>query len=440
MALMKNMINGVIGEVGAGSYNGTGLGDAPVTGNTMYDQLYAANPYRGLTYNKSWWQSLLESMGFRTSYDTWREQAQVNANEYDARIAELMQQNEFNDPSAQAARERLAGINPDLLGIGDVAEAASQAPDPNGMQPNPADDFQQFGETFMGVLGKTLTLYRDFKGLSELDNLIEAGDLDNVKRMYESIDSFVQSRFQEGDFNNRSSYLKAVSRIKGELEDELMTDDYASSSAFRIGIDRKNWRRWSSLAGDYLDGLMGDKSGFSAFTGAGNARASATESKLNPLYTKSDDVDDTMTGISVIISDNYSQILQDKSKNDAYAEALRTGALENQGIQQDIENQYLDQMNEGNAGVKQARSELAKYDAEWYAAQLKARTDSMQEQILDFLRNKARTSRFASLMLMNWSLNNMVNMGINANASASVGLNFGLGANIANTVSTIFKP
>lgn len=438
MALFKNIAQGVIDAGRAGNYNGTGLGDAPTTGDPFYDDLFGSNPYRNLTYNKSWWQSLLEGLGFRTSYDTWREQAEVNSNEFDARIMEMMKQNQYNSPSAESARMRQAGLNPDLLGTGDVEPGFSEAPDPNGMQPNPADDFMQFGETFMSVLGKTMTLYKDFKGLAELDNLIEAGDLQNIKTMYDSIDSFIESRFSEPDFINRSSYNNAVARTKSMLESEL-SGDYEGSSAFRLGVDKRNWKRWTETAGERLDSLMGDARAFESFAKAGKARSSASGVKLDPLYTKTDSADVVIIGTADIIAQYYPQLLDAKAKNDAYQETLRTDALEIQGIEQDIQHQEVDYLYEHDAGVKSAQEKLAKYDADWYNHRIKAVTDDMQRQILDFLKEKAKTSRFASLMLMNWTLGNMVNMGVSANVGAQVGLNFGLGANIANTVSRIIK-
>lgn len=439
MGIMSNLAQSAMDAYGAGSYNGTGLGPAPSTGDSMYDSLYQANPYRNLTYNKSWWQNLLESMGFRTGYDTWREQAEVNSREYDARIAELMQQNQFNDPTAQAQRERAAGINPDLLGIGDVAEAASQAPDPNGMQVNPSDDFSQFGDTFMSVLGKTITLYKDFKGLSELDNLIEAGDLENVKRMYDSIDAFIENKFHESDFVSRSAYDKAIGRVKSELEADL-AGDYESSNAYRNGIRKSDWSRWTQNAGERLDSLMGDTKAFEAFAKAGNARISATQSFMNPNYLKTDEQYDAMIGITPIISAKYTEFLEAKAKYDAYQEQLREGALANQGMEQDIRSDELAYLQDNNSGVKKAQSELAKYDSEWYQHQLNKTISSMKKECLDYLKSISRHNRFANLMLLNWTMDDMVKMGINANASASVGLNLGLGANIANTVSTILKP
>ena len=133
-------------------------GQSSVQGYGRYQDLLDANPYRNLTYNQSGWQKFLGSLGFRTKYDDFIEQAQINANEYDASVASLMQQNEFNSPSAEAQRMRDAGLNPDLQGIGDVAESASPAEDPNGMNLSATDEGSNLklvasvGSTLMDII------------------------------------------------------------------------------------------------------------------------------------------------------------------------------------------------------------------------------------------------------------------------------------------------
>lgn len=120
-----------------------------------YDQIFAANPYRDLNYRKSFWQSVASGLGFRTDYDKQMEQAQINAAEYDAGIFSIMQQNKFNSPEEQAMRMRAAGENPDLLGTGDVASAASPAEDPNGMSVSIGDEIQPLklvGSITQGIL------------------------------------------------------------------------------------------------------------------------------------------------------------------------------------------------------------------------------------------------------------------------------------------------
>ena len=81
---------------------------------SVYANLMSSNPYRGLTYTKSPWQNFLSKLGFRTQADAWQENMQVQANEYDAAVMEKIQEEQYNDPSAQVARMKNANLNPDL--------------------------------------------------------------------------------------------------------------------------------------------------------------------------------------------------------------------------------------------------------------------------------------------------------------------------------------
>lgn len=116
------------------------FGQAPSGYGSMYDQLFAANPYRKQTYNQSAFQKFLSSLGFRTKYDDWVDQTSTQIAEYDAGIMSQIQQDQFNSPAEMAKRERAAGLNPDLLGIGDVAQAAGPTEDVNGMSPSESNE------------------------------------------------------------------------------------------------------------------------------------------------------------------------------------------------------------------------------------------------------------------------------------------------------------
>ena len=167
-----------------------GLSSVPSGYGAEYDQLFANNPYRNLTYKKSGWQNFLSALGFRTDAERWQEDAQVNANEYDAGIFSMMQQNEFNSPQAQAERMRQAGLNPDLLGIGDVQEAASPTEDPNGMSQNVGDEFADFGNTIASVFSRAMAVFKDFKSIQQMNTIIDGQNIDNAVKMTGAIDKF----------------------------------------------------------------------------------------------------------------------------------------------------------------------------------------------------------------------------------------------------------
>lgn len=109
----------------------------------------AGNPYTNIQYRQSPLQHALSKMGFRTKYDSALEQASLQSREYLAGLLQQQYQNEYNDPAAQAARMRKAGMNPDLLGTEGVAESATPPADNSVMSPETfASDEETVGKIF----------------------------------------------------------------------------------------------------------------------------------------------------------------------------------------------------------------------------------------------------------------------------------------------------
>lgn len=194
--------------------------DPVVTGNKMYDDLFAANPYNNLTYNRSSWQDFLSALGFRTDFDRWKEEQQVNANEYNAQVASIMQQNEFNDPSAQAARMRQAGINPDLLGTQGVSDSASPVQDVNGMSPNMEDDFgkvQQFGTAILNLCQVGFGLAKDIMTFKQMSTALQDQDIDLAKKFMNFANEYVLQNAPPEPFNNEKSYREYTDKMINNL-------------------------------------------------------------------------------------------------------------------------------------------------------------------------------------------------------------------------------
>lgn len=204
---------------------GTGL-SYKSTGNKMYDSLYNANPYVGLTYNKSWWQSFLSGLGFRTDYDRWLEEAQVNANEYDAQVASIKQQNEYNSPAQEAQRMRQAGLNPDLTGIQGVAESASPIQDPQGMTPGQSESGEfgevtqkiwNFGTSILSLYQVGVGLARDMLSFKQMRNAVDEQDIDLGKQFMTFASDFIQQNSPATPFSNDQDYLDHVESVSDKL-------------------------------------------------------------------------------------------------------------------------------------------------------------------------------------------------------------------------------
>lgn len=186
-------------EVSTSDLVGTGLGPAPSGYGDEYDQLFASNPYRNLNYKKSFWQNIWSQLGFRTGADAFRENAQVNAAEYDAAIFSMIQQNQFNSPQRQAQRMRAAGLNPDLQGVGDVASAASPVEDPNGMpDANETDEATKaaslvtgFASNCLNALGLASNLFKTSAEIKNINTAMKGIQLDNNKKAVDLIDQII---------------------------------------------------------------------------------------------------------------------------------------------------------------------------------------------------------------------------------------------------------
>lgn len=183
------------------------VGTAP-TGYGQYDQLFANNPYRNLTYKKSAWQDFASWMGFRTKADDFVEQARINAQEYDASIFSMMQQNQYNSPEQQALRERAAGLNPDILGLGDSVAAAQPADDPNGMNVSPTDDMQPLhiiqsvSSSLLGIIPQALSFMTQF---SQLKGIKAESDLKQLEFGTSAVDAatkFFGESITENDYRD----------------------------------------------------------------------------------------------------------------------------------------------------------------------------------------------------------------------------------------------
>lgn len=148
------------------------------------NKVLAANPYKNQARNyfQSPWQTWLAGLGFRTESDAWRENMGVQSAEYDAQMALMQYQNEYNSPSAQAARMREAGLNPDLQGIGDVAQAAMPGDDPSTpMQSTGAEGTaSELANFCMNAFTTALGITQGLQGMAgvHLDNVMKKVSID----------------------------------------------------------------------------------------------------------------------------------------------------------------------------------------------------------------------------------------------------------------------
>lgn len=404
---------------------GAGLGSAPSGYGTEYDQLFAQNPYRNLTYNKSWFQSFLSALGFRTDYDRWREDAQVNANEYDAGIFSQIQQNQYNSPEAQADRMRTAGMNPDLLGVGDVQEASTPAEDPNGMSQNSGnEEFTNFGETIASVFSRAMAVFKDFKSLEQMNAVIDSQNIDNAVKMTGAIDSFIESSLTAEDMVDFDTYQNRMR--------ELSAEDYMSQFGEHMGFSKRQRPQFKRLMHDKLLSMSADEKAYNLLKNRIDAMSGSKESQTNPysfgVHGAASPSNETAVDIMVKGINRAHEL---SLKYIADAEASRSAV----NLQ---EAQTLEEM---NAGVASARATVTEYNSKKAVAQWNAECARIKKDMIRDLELQAKKGDWlAKAMLFSWSLDDIARLNVSANAGLNLGLNFGFGASMANNVSTIFQP
>lgn len=96
-----------------------------------YIDLAEGNPYANVNYRKSWGQSLLGMLGFRTNYDNYLEGMRLQAQEYENNLLLKQHDEDYNSPIEQVKRQEQAGLNSDLIGNVDSGEAAPMRDDGN---------------------------------------------------------------------------------------------------------------------------------------------------------------------------------------------------------------------------------------------------------------------------------------------------------------------
>lgn len=91
---------------------------------TQYEEQWNSNPYANNNRQDSVWDRIGNLFGFRTGADKWQDELDVRAQEYDAQLASVVREEEYNSEAAKVARMKAAGLNPDLAGLGDASSAS----------------------------------------------------------------------------------------------------------------------------------------------------------------------------------------------------------------------------------------------------------------------------------------------------------------------------
>lgn len=198
-----------------------------------------------------------------------RMDAEMASREFDADLALMDYQNEYNSASNVAARERAAGLNPDLLGL--------QGSDSSGLSgltgsahltkdPNPLESVSSILGNAQNVVESAFNVYQQLQGISSrsVSNDIQRVQLDNLLR-------------------GRASQF--ISDTAGE-------DPYAVFMDMSMPLSRKGNKRYVKLINTLQTGLVGDTIRNKSRFDWSKSRFDLAGSRSNPLY--NDDYEDML--------------------------------------------------------------------------------------------------------------------------------------------------
>lgn len=170
-------------------------------------------------------------------------QATISGAEFDADLALLDYQNQYNDPTAQAERLRAAGINPDLVGLDGVSDSAGLS----------------------GVTGSS--------GISTGPSSMEKAQfwLSNGQNIFNSAlqlaDQFqtMRGRSLDNDIKN-IDYVRALQGLKNDAYSEILANSYIKGDSENIdplifvrGISNRNKKRFQRLMPSYSSKIKSNK-------------------------------------------------------------------------------------------------------------------------------------------------------------------------------------
>lgn len=264
--MMPNSLQGKTYRGPSVQHGGTSFEDSglPESYRSAWDS------YPEFNYKKGILDSLGGFVGARTGYDKAYEQWLHERQAYQSQLINQYREEQYNSPEASSARERIAGLNPDISGTTSGTNEASEGTEvPSDFSSRSGDELSEIASTAMSTVSTVFGLMNsieNFKG-AKLGNL--AKDAELSKMIFE----YGRSRATQM-FNFRKHSGEHVGRTKdgslawlddetGELKslinfDDVPWEDYPLAteySAFRNSLGRKFRSDFDSGVASYFTGL-----------------------------------------------------------------------------------------------------------------------------------------------------------------------------------------
>lgn len=398
-----------------GRVSNSSIGPAPSGYGSEYDQLFANNPYRNLTYKESAWQKFLSALGFRTGYDAWLENSQVQAKEYDASVFSQMFQNQYNSEVAKTLRMRAAGQNPDLLGTGDVANAAAPADDPNGM-PDQTGEAEQIGQLVTGfassvisAFGTASQIYKNIAEVKQISETINGIAAANADKTLDVIDKIIVG----------SVPMSALESGKG-VDSYVQTIDLS-----KYGFTGKGLEAAQSAFADRFDSIKNNaeirNQVYSRYNALSNTYKVGAEGFL-PESQMPVSPDDYFNLTTSYMARAARRILNLKQANTEFEEGTLTPQEQaNRQIAQDIEQSKLSTLQDADFGSAEASNMLTSTDSDTLFKQAQRIINEERANMYSILKVKADSGdSFATALLHAMALQDMMQFDFNADVDLSL--------------------
>lgn len=284
---------------------------------TDYADLIRSNPYKTFDYKETPWQNLLSSLGFRTSADAYRESMSLQSNEYINQVVQKAYNERYESPVAEAQRARVAGLNPDLQGLGDVAGASAMPSDQNPPVAPDSDEEKLAGvanfvmscvTTGLGI-ASSLQSFRQASLAISQGEISVAGDLMDLSRKAAGI--LTPSEI-DPDESRRSRYFDKAS-------------DWAASTMLPRGVRRKDANQFRRLVRQQFESMDFQRESYETGIKRGSARTEYARMLGSKFYNVHD------TGLQIVNKNLFElsdEVKEWKAKNDWKQEIYRSDELD----------------------------------------------------------------------------------------------------------------
>lgn len=238
------------------------------------------NPYRAQlennSYQQSWWDKVGNWIGFNTKEDSYRLELERLAKEWDSNAQMQNVTDAYNSESSQAARQRAAGINPDLNGVdsGSASSSSPSAPDSAGLAPiEQMTTFQEVEPVLSTVSGIVRSAFGNVSGLLGMFQDLRSRSLSNDASLLNNITSAYDFGFSSAEKNQKFEDVLKQIEGKTNLDDydlvdgsyvnkktgELLIEDSVVQGAFDDYVDRfgmRNNRQMKRYYKSFRNGFM----------------------------------------------------------------------------------------------------------------------------------------------------------------------------------------